>query len=93
MLCTDVMDMTTMATACVLSFLEVDGEGEEEEEVVAAVVVAVVVVVEEEEVEVMVDLWEARDETMVLLPDARSTGFLCQVCDVILTLQVVYLLT
>lgn len=71
MLFTDVMVMTTMATACVWSFLEVD---------------------EEEEAEVVVEVVEHREDPrgggMVLRPDARSTGLLCQVGDVFLLLQV-----
>lgn len=69
MLSTGVMVMTTMATVCVLSFLEVDGE---------VVVVAVVV-----------DQWDNRGRDMAPHPDAQSTGFLCQVGDVFLPLQVV----
>lgn len=67
---TDVMAMTTMATACVLSFLEVD-EGEEAEEEAAAEEAGVV------------DPWDPKGEGMAPPLDDQSTGFLCQVREVL----------
>lgn len=76
MLFMGVMDMTTMATVCVLSSLEVEEEVE--------VVVVVLEEGEEEEGE-----WDPQGEGMVPHPDARRTGWLSQVSGVFFYLKVV----
>ena len=86
MLFMGVMVMTTMDTACVLSFQEEEGEvaeaaarvGAEEEEVAAVVVGGGVGVV--------VEAWDPRGEGTAPRPDALSTGLLCQVSVVFLSL-------
>lgn len=75
MLFMGVMDMTTMATVCVWSSLEVEEE------------VEVVVVLEEGEEEG--GEWDPQGEGMVPHPDARRTGWLSQVSGVFFYLKVV----
>jgi len=77
MLSTGVMVMTTMATACASSFLEVDEEEEEEEVAAEGEEVVEAAAVE------AVDRWDRRAEGMAPPLDAQSTGFLCQVSDVL----------